>query len=139
MSIFGEDPSGRFREVAVDADGRLITVDTGIHTNPLLKGRIFDTAVALDTDFFADDLEPTNSPTTFRIYVTLDTDGTLSVQRTSGGVTVVEELNSGTPLEADAAYMFDILVHEDDTINLQTTVGGQILYCMVLEVPGVIS
>lgn len=106
---------------------------------PILKGRIFDTTVALDTDFFADDLEPTNTPTTFRIYVTLDTDGTLSVQRTSAAVTVVEELNSGAPLAADASYMFDILVHEDDTINLQTTVGAQILYCMVIEVPGVMA
>ncbi|GAH17082.1 unnamed protein product [marine sediment metagenome] len=98
-----------------------------------LKGRIFNTAIALDTNFFAADLEPTNSPTTFRIYICLSADGTLSVQRTSAAATVAEELNQGIALEADAAYMFDILVHEDDTINLQTSVGAQILYCLVVE------
>ena len=106
---------------------------------PLLKGRIFNTAIALDTDFFAADLAPTNTPTTFRIYVALDTGGVFSVQRTSAAVTVAEELNAGAALTADAAYMFDILVHEDDTINLQTSVGTQILYCVVIEVPGVIA
>ncbi len=106
---------------------------------PLLKGRVFNTAVLADTDFFADDLEPTNTPTTFRIYVAVDTGGTVSVQRTSAAVTVVEELNAGAVLAADASYMFDILVHEDDTINLQTDTGAQILYCMVIEVPGAIS
>ena len=107
---------------------------------PILKGRVFNTAVLANTDFFVpDDLAPTNTPTTFRIYICLDTDGTFSVQRTSAAVTVVEELNAGAALEADASYMFDILVHEDDTINLQTTVGAQILYCMVIEVPGVMG
>ena len=106
---------------------------------PILKGRVFNTAVLAATDFFAADLEPTNTPTTFRIYVALDTGGTVSVQRTSAAVTVAEELNSGAALAADASYMFDILVHEDDTINLQTSVGAQILYCMVIEVPGVMA
>ncbi len=105
--------------------------------NPILKGRIFDTAVVAATDFFTTDLSPTNSPTTFRIYIALDTGGVLDVQRTSGGATVVEELNAGVALAADAAYMFDILVQEDDTINLQTSVGAQILYCIVIEVPSV--
>ncbi len=106
---------------------------------PIQKGMIFNTAVLAATDFFAADLEPTNTPTTFRIYIALDTGGTLSVQRTSAAVTIAEELNSGAALAADASYMFDILVHEDDTINLQTSVGAQILYCMVFEVSGVIG
>ncbi len=117
----------------------LLTEESGTPTIPIQKGRIFNTAVAITTDFFAADLEPTNSPTTFRIYVALDSGGVVSVQRTSGGVTVAELLNSGTALTANSAYMFDVLVNEDDTINLQDSVGGQILYCMVLEVPGVIS
>ncbi len=106
---------------------------------PIQKGRIFNTAVLAATDFFAADLAPSNTPTTFRIYVCLDTAGVFDVQRTSAAVTVAEELNSGGALAADAAYMFDILVHEDDTINLQTSVGAQILYCIVIEVPSVIG
>lgn len=123
-----------------DALGRLlISVAAAALQIPELKGRIFNTAIALNTDFFAADLAPTNTPTTFRIYVALDTAGILSVQRTSAAVTVAEQLNAGAALAANASYMFDILVHEDDTINLQTTVGAQILYCMVIEVPGVIG
>ncbi len=106
---------------------------------PLLKGRVFNTAVLAGTNFFAADLAPTNTPTTFRIYVCLDTGGVFSVQRASAAVTVAGELNSGGALAAEAAYMFDILVHEDDTINIQTSVGAQILYCLVIEVPGVMG
>ncbi|GAJ01723.1 unnamed protein product [marine sediment metagenome] len=120
--------------LAQDAQGRLIIA--GSVSGGIEKGRIFNTAIGAAANFFAADLEPTNSPTTFRIYICLDTDGTLSVQRTSPPappVTVAEELNQGIALEADAAYMFDILVHEDDTINLQTSVVAQILYCLVVE------
>ncbi len=106
---------------------------------PIQKGIIFNTAVLAATDFFVADLAPTNTPTTFRIYIALDTGGVLSVQRTSAAVTIAEILNQNVALVASGAYMFDILVHEDDTINLQTTVGAQILYCMVFEVPGVIG
>ncbi len=98
------------------------------------KGRIFNTAIALNTDFFApDDLAPTNSPCTFRIYITLDTAGVVSIQRTSAAVTVAEELNQAVALVLDCAYTFDILVHEDDTINIQTDTAAQILYCLVVE------
>ena len=123
-----------------DALGRLlISVAASTLQTPELKGRIFNTAIALNTNFFAADLAPTNTPTTFRIYVALDTAGILSVQRTSGGVTVAEQLNAGAALVLNASYMFDILVHVDDTINLQTSAAAQILYCMVIEVPGVIG
>lgn len=99
-----------------------------------IKGRIFNTAIALNTDFFDPDLAPTNSPCTFRIYVVLDTAGVVSIQRTSAGVTVAEELNQAVALVLDCAYTFDILVHEDDTINIQTDTAAQILYCLVVEI-----
>jgi len=123
----------------VDANGRLEVITFPGPSNQILKGRIFNLPVVAATNFFAADLAPTNTPTTFRIYVALDTAGVLSVQRTSVGVPVAENLNSGTALVADASYMFNILVHEDDTINLRTTVGAQILYCMVTEVPGAMA
>ena len=122
-----------------DALGRLVVTLGAAPFPPILKDRIFNTVILANTDFFVADLVPTNTPTTFRIYVALDTAGILSVQRTSLGVPVAENLNSGTALVADASYMFNILVHVADTINLQTTVGAQILYCMVIEVPGVMA
>ena len=102
------------------------------------KGRIFNTVVVANTDFFAADLTPSITPnTTFRIYIVLDAVEVLSVQRTSGGVTVAEELNGGNNLTADAAYMFDILVDALDGINLQVDQNATILYCLVVEVPEV--
>lgn len=124
--------------LAQDAAGRLI-IGASFASTPELKDRIFNTPIALNTDFFTPDLVPTNTPTTFRIYASFDTGGALSVQRTSGGVTVAEVLNSGTALVVNAAYMFDILVHVDDAINLQYSAAAQILCCMVIEVAEVIS
>ncbi|GAJ18212.1 unnamed protein product, partial [marine sediment metagenome] len=33
-NIFGRRATGQFKEVLVDEDGRLLTIDTGEHTNP---------------------------------------------------------------------------------------------------------
>ena len=106
---------------------------------PILKGRIFDTAVVADTDFFATDLEPTNTPTTFRMYIALDTAGIVSVMRDVDGTTLTENLNQGQQLIANSAYTFDFLVTDAETINIQTDVGAQILFCLVVEVPGMVS
>lgn len=130
--------SDDYMVVRVDANGRLI-IGAMVHLTPIQKGRIFDTPVLAATDFFVADLAPTNSPTTFRVYVCLDTIGVFSVQRTVGAATVAEEMNAGGALNADAAYMFDILVNNAETINFQTSVGAQILYCLVMELPGAIG
>ena len=115
-----------------DAAGRLIIA--GGATGGIIKGRIFNTAIAAATDFFPADLAPTNSPCTFRIYMVFDTAGIVSIQRTSAAVTVAEQLNQGVAMVANCAYTFDILVFAADGINLQHSVGGQILYCLVVEI-----
>jgi len=106
---------------------------------PLVKGFVFNTAVGAAADIFATPLSPTNSPATFRIYVCFDTAGVLTVRRTRNGVTVSEQLNSGIALTANAAYIFDIIVQEGDTINLRHSAGATILYLIVLEVAGAIG
>jgi len=115
-----------------DAAGRLIIA--GSVSGGEIKGRIFNTIIGAAADFFAADLAPTNSPCTFRIYMVFDTAGVVSIQRTSAGVTVAEDLNQAVALVLDSAYTFDILVHEDDTINIQHAAGAQILYCLVVEI-----
>jgi hypothetical protein len=98
------------------------------------KGRSFNQAVLATTNFFAADLAPSHPPTRFRIYITISAAGVLSVIRTSAGAHVTENLNAGVGLNANAAYMFDILVTSADTINLQYSVGATILSCIVVEV-----
>jgi len=106
---------------------------------PIVKGFVFNTAVGAGADIFATPLSPTNSPATFRIYICSDTAGVLTVRRTRNGVTVSEQLNSGVNLTANAAYIFDIILQEGETINLRYSVGATILYLIVLEVAGAIG
>jgi len=106
---------------------------------PLVKGFVFNTAVGAGADIFATPLSPTNSPATFRIYACFDAGGIFTVRRTRNAVTVSEELNSGVALNANAAYIFDIIVQEGDTINLRHSVGATILYLIVIEIAGAIG
>ena len=106
---------------------------------PVTKGLVFNQAVGAGVDMFATALSPTNSPTTFRIYACFDTLGVLTMRRTRAGATVSEQLNSGTALNANAAYIFDIIVQAGETLNLRHSAGAQILYLKVVEVAGVIS
>lgn len=104
-----------------------------------LKGSVFNTAVLANIDIFTAALEPTDEPTTFRIYACFSAGGVLTVRRTRAGVTVSEQLNSGTALTLNAAYMFDILVESADTINLRYSVNATAICVKILEVPNVIS
>jgi len=105
----------------------------------ILKGSIFNTAVTASTNIFASDLTPSYSPTLFRIYCCFDTAGVLSVIRKKDTTTVTEQLNSGNSLNANAAYMFDILVEEGENINLQYSVDATCLVLKVVEIPCMVS
>lgn len=101
---------------------------------PISKGNIFNTVVLAATDFYGAALAPSYAPCGWRIYVCLSVAGILSVRRTFGGVTVAENLNAGTALTANAAYIFDISVDVDETINFRTSVGATILKMSVWEI-----
>ncbi len=98
------------------------------------KASIFNTAVLANTDFFTTDLSPTFTPSIFRIYCCFNASGVLTVRRTKAGTTVSEELNAGSALTADAAYLFDVIVDEGETINLQYSVAATVLKLSVVEV-----
>ena len=100
------------------------------------QGYIFNQAILATTNFFPVNLAPTYSPTRFRIYITMDVAGVLSLIRTSGtpAVSLTENLNAGTNLTANASYIFDVVVTSADAINLRYSIGGTILSCIVEEV-----
>ncbi|MEM2946296.1 MAG: hypothetical protein QXI87_08125 [Thermoproteota archaeon] len=98
-----------------------------------VKGSIFNTAVMANTNFFPSNLSPTYVPCIFRIYACFSVGGVLTVRRTKAYVTVSEQLNSGSALTLDAAYMFDILVDSGETINLQYSVNATIRKLSVIE------
>jgi hypothetical protein len=106
---------------------------------PILKGSVFNASVSAGTNIFASDLSPTNSPTVFRIYATFNASGVLSVVRTKAGTSVTEQLNSGNALNANAAYIFDIIVESGESINLQYSVAATALVLKVVEIPCMVS
>ena len=100
----------------------------------VLKDNKFNTDVVANTDIFSPALSPVASPTYFRIYATFDTAGVLVVKRTDSSVTISEELNSGDTLNANSAYVFDIIVQSGETINLQYSVIAKALSLSVTEI-----
>lgn len=107
-------------QIAVTSDGKLI-----ISSIPIAKAAIFNAALpAADNDILGAAISPTNSPSFLRLYVCVAAAGVFRVARTVGGVTVTENLNSGTNLTADAGYMFTIEWRAGDSINFRYSVTG---------------
>jgi len=104
----------------------------------ITKASVFNTVVTANTDILPSDLSPTRNPATFRIYACFSVGGVLTVRRTRGGVTVSEQLNSGTALAANSAYMFDIIVEiiveAGDTINIQYSVNATCICLKIVEI-----
>jgi hypothetical protein len=106
---------------------------------PESKDSVFNQTILANTDMFASDLEPTEAPTTFRIYACFTVGGTLTVRRTVGATTVSENLNGGAALVANSSYFFDVAVQYGESINIWYSVGATCLSLKVWEVKGVIS
>jgi hypothetical protein len=114
-----------------------LSVFKGLFT-PILKASVFNASVSANTNIFASALTPTYSPTLFRIYCAFNAAGILSVTRTRGTTTVTEQLNSGASLNANAAYVFDVVVESGDRINLQYIVSATALVIKVVEIPSML-
>jgi len=100
------------------------------------KGSVFNTSITANANIFSSDLSPTYTPCIFRIYCCFDASGVLTVRRTKNGVIVSEQLNSGSALVANAAYLFDIIVDEGESVNLQYSVNATCLKLSVIEISG---
>jgi hypothetical protein len=104
------------------------------------KVSILNKPIAANTNFISTDpaktppLKPTNTPCIFRIYVCLSVAGNFSVQRKKASQATTEYMDQNVALAANSAYMFDILVDEDETIDFQTTVAATIIKFSVVEV-----
>ncbi len=108
----------------------------GIALAPVAKAAIFNDALpAAEAPWLGADITPTNSPSHIRIYVCVSVAGILRIARTNGGVTVVENLNSGGALVAGAAYNFvPIVWRTGDSINIRYSVtAGTILRMLIDE------
>jgi hypothetical protein len=102
---------------------------------PTSRALIFNTALpAADNNLLAAALTPFTSPSYLSIYVCSSIAGILRVRRTQGGVTISENLNSGTALVAASAYGFTVPFRKEDAINFWfSTTGGTMLAFVVNE------
>lgn len=94
---------------------------------------------AANTDILASDITPTNFPCIFRVQVMMSNAGNFFVTMDSGFSTMVGTLNvvSGPALIAGGLYIFDILVHDGDSINFQySATGGTVQILKVQEIYG---
>lgn len=92
---------------------------------------------AANTNWLPSDITPINTPTDFRIQVAVSISGNFDAAITNGGDTQVVTFNviPGPALVAGGLYIFDLLVHSGDTVNLRySTTGGTIQILRVQEI-----
>jgi hypothetical protein len=112
----------------------LATISTRVDKlTPSAKATVHNTAITAATNILASDITPSDPPSVFRIFVAVNTAGVFSARITNGGATVGVNLNGGTALTANAAYIFDILVHSGDSVNFQHSANATLLVLRVEE------
>jgi hypothetical protein len=100
---------------------------------PYRKADLFNTAVALDTDFFATNVIA-DQDCLMRLCVSLSAGAIFRARITRGGVTITVDLNAGVALNANSVYAFDLPLKKGDELNLQVSAGVTVLYCSVDEI-----
>ena len=103
---------------------------------PLLRTTTHSTSVTADTDILADAIGISAGRTValLRIEVAFSAGSLLSARIARAGITVEVSLNSGNALSAPALYIFDIILHSGDTLNLRYGASATLLVCRIHEV-----
>jgi hypothetical protein len=103
---------------------------------PIVKASLHNQALpAINTNFLGANIVPTNPPCAFAIEVAISVAGILSATVTSGGNTQVASLNAGIALTAGALYIFEVIVHSGDSVNLRyNATAGNIQILRIQEV-----
>lgn len=94
------------------------------------------------TNWLSSDITPLRVPTTFRIEVTVSIAGTFSAAITNGGNTQIVNFNvvAGPALIPGGQYIFELLVHQGDTVNFRySTTGGTIQILRVQEIDAALA
>lgn len=90
---------------------------------------------AAEDNWLGTDIDPTNTPCTFRIMAGTSIVGIFRTTITNGGDTQVLNFKESVAFVADSLYTFEILVHSGDTINFRfSTTGGTIRVLRVQEI-----
>jgi hypothetical protein len=105
--------------------------------SPVEKANVHNTAQpAAEASLLGADIAPTNTPALFRVMVSMSNAGIFRAAVTKAGNTQAVDCNSGGALVASALYIFDVLVHNGDTMNFRYSVtGGTTKVLRVQEIP----
>lgn len=128
-----------------EAQVRIVSAK-GLEVNPAAREQLEALEVAklvgesetADTDMLSKDIVPSYVPCMFRVMVMLETSGIFSAILKAAGSIKTLKLNSATALTANCAYIFDIIVHEGDTVNFQTDTSS-VVTLRVQEIAGAIQ
>ena len=103
---------------------------------PIEKANQHNLSVTAATDILSTTIAPGGGRTAvvFRIQVCCDTAGVFSARITKDTTTVGANFNSGSNLTANAIYIFDLLVHANDTVNFQHSATGIMLVLRIQEI-----
>ena len=103
---------------------------------PKEKGTVHNTQKTGSADFFTTDLSPTNTPCCFRIGIAVDAVTKLhAMMKLAATDEVTLVLNGNQDLVADCYYIFDVLIYQGNTFNLQIDSTETVLECCVQEIP----
>jgi hypothetical protein len=89
-------------------------------------------AAMANQPMYVADTRPLYRLSIYRIYICANTSGVLYVVRNNQ---IQEALNGGSPLNANAAYTFDILVEADEQIDLVYSATATIITLKIIEIP----
>lgn len=103
--------------------------------DPEEKGSLVATSKAINTDWFAANIEPTNSPAVHRLQIRLASASIVKVVLDDGVTTNLEmDLNAGSALGAGQLYVFDIMLLPGQSYNIQHESTTQNIFCSVVEI-----
>lgn len=103
------------------------------------KGTVKATSKAVDTDWFASNISPTNAPANHRIYIRMASATVVKLLMDDGtNSDVVMNLNDGVALDANDLYAFDVIVPAGYSYNIQHVTTTQAVHCWIVE-SGVLS
>lgn len=98
------------------------------------KAAEIDLNKAVDTDWFASNIEPTNAPSVHRITLKVETSTVVNLQMDGDGATNERmDLNGGNALTAHALYTFDIPIPAGFSYNIQHKTGTQNVAVTIVE------
>lgn len=87
---------------------------------PLEKANVHDGDKNANIDFLAADIEPSDYPVLFRVQVMLPAAGKFTAKITNSSTTLTCHFNGAANLVANAMYIFDLLIHDGDSVNFQS-------------------